>query len=325
MARIIIFGMGAFAQELFCNKKKDTEVLAFLVTEDAEPGIVDNIPVIGIGSICEFEYDYIIIAFSDIEKGISKLHEVGVDDSKIVCYSFSGFGLSDGKVSTIHKQAVEYAHLILKDEMIPKLFNIEKKSLYLCTMNSFIDSRIVTNDFVREQTLFLIAKEIERKGIDGYVAEVGVFKGEFAWKINSVFPERSLYLFDTFSGFDKRDINDSNENDSRRRFSNDDIAEVIGKMPYPDMCVIKKGYFPDTFDVDGVCVFVDIDADLYNPVIRALEVFYQILAPGGYIMIHDYNNIIFADSHNAVLDYCEKEDISFVPLPDVCGSVVITK
>ena len=34
----------------------------------------------------------------------------------------------------------------------------------------------------------------------------GVFRGEFASKINKCFPNSKLYLFDTFEGFDERDV-----------------------------------------------------------------------------------------------------------------------
>ena len=40
----------------------------------------------------------------------------------------------------------------------------------------------------------------------GNVAEGGVFEGYFAKRINAAFPDRKLYLFDTFEGFDNRDI-----------------------------------------------------------------------------------------------------------------------
>lgn len=46
------------------------------------------------------------------------------------------------------------------------------------------------------------ASIIYSNNISGCVAEVGVFQGEFASVINKNFPDRKLYLFDTFEGFD---------------------------------------------------------------------------------------------------------------------------
>lgn len=57
-------------------------------------------------------------------------------------------------------------------------------------------------DYVRYRTFELVAYEIKRQQIKGNVAELGVFQGAFSTLINAVFPERKLYLFDTFSSFD---------------------------------------------------------------------------------------------------------------------------
>lgn len=44
------------------------------------------------------------------------------------------------------------------------------------------------------------------RGYAGNCAEVGVFSGSFAKQINRCFPNKKLYLFDTFTGFDAEDI-----------------------------------------------------------------------------------------------------------------------
>lgn len=44
--------------------------------------------------------------------------------------------------------------------------------------------------------------------LPGALAELGVYRGDFAAALNRRFPERTLYLFDTFAGFDARDIAD---------------------------------------------------------------------------------------------------------------------
>lgn len=62
-------------------------------------------------------------------------------------------------------------------------------------------------DYVRINTFELVADEIEKKNLDGAVAELGVYRGDFAQYINFKFKDRKLYLFDTFQGF--------NENESR--------------------------------------------------------------------------------------------------------------
>src|SRR5580700_1001732 len=61
-------------------------------------------------------------------------------------------------------------------------------------------------DYIRLAALELISYEISKKKLVGNVAELGVYKGKFARYINQFFPDRSLYLLDTFEGFDNRDI-----------------------------------------------------------------------------------------------------------------------
>ena len=52
--------------------------------------------------------------------------------------------------------------------------------------------------------------EIKDRNVQGNIAEVGVYRGEFASYLNRYLLGRKLYLFDTFSGFSDRD---KSEND----------------------------------------------------------------------------------------------------------------
>jgi O-methyltransferase len=170
-----------------------------------------------------------------------------------------------------------------------------------------------------------LACEITRKNVKGNVAELGVYKGEFSKKINKLFPDRTLYMFDTFEGFDQRDTKSVRWCDRLNQFDSVEVKNILKNMPFPEKCCVKKGYFPDTYDVEEKFAFVSIDADLYNPIKSGLEIFYPNLSEGGYIMVHDYNNIAYSGAMDAVIEYCDQNNISYVPIPDICGSVVITK
>jgi O-methyltransferase len=61
-----------------------------------------------------------------------------------------------------------------------------------------------SDDYVRYRTLELIREQIGN--LPGNVAECGVFLGEFSRMINHCFPDRKLFLYDTFEGFDERDF-----------------------------------------------------------------------------------------------------------------------
>jgi O-methyltransferase len=185
-------------------------------------------------------------------------------------------------------------------------------------------------DFIRVATLELIADEINSNGIQGSVAELGVYKGGFAKDLNAVFADRKLFLFDTFSGFDENDkISESIQGFGTKDqdFSDTSVDAVLSLMKYPDNCVIRKGKFPET--VTGLesekFSFVSIDADLYEPILAGLVYFYKNLSPGGFIMIHDYNNINYQGSKKAVREFCETHGVAYVPIPDSGGTVIIKK
>jgi len=187
-----------------------------------------------------------------------------------------------------------------------------------------------TKDYFRVSSLELVAYEIYNNDIKGNVAELGVFRGDFAKYINVAFPDRKLYLFDTFEGFDKRDtILEEKKNFARnvQDFSNTNVELVLNKMKTKKNCIVKKGYFPETaHGLDETFVFVSIDVDLYEPIYNGLEYFYPRLAHGGYIFIHDYNDgQKYTGVKAAVKKYCSQNNIAYFPLSDNQGSVVIMK
>jgi O-methyltransferase len=101
-----------------------------------------------------------------------------------------------------------------------------------------------TGDYVRLSSLELVAYEINENKLPGNVAELGVYRGDFAQHINLLFPDRKLYLFDTFEGFDRRDTVVDVKNDfssGTQDFSNTNVDLVLKKMKYPDKCIVKQG------------------------------------------------------------------------------------
>jgi O-methyltransferase len=211
---------------------------------------------------------------------------------------------------------------------------LRKRNLNLVASLSYYNkkSRLkdsVILDYIRSATLELVAEEIQEKQLEGSVAEVGVFKGEFASRLNQVFPSKKLYLFDTFDGFDKRDKTTEDKfgfSTATQNFSNTSTDLVLSKMINPVVCIIKRGYFPATSEgIEDDFVFVSLDADLYEPIIAGLNFFYPKLVKGGYIFIHDYNNTEYKGANKAVKEFCRINNVSFVPIPDLCGTAIITK
>ena len=185
---------------------------------------------------------------------------------------------------------------------------------------------------IRLATCRRIVEEIRERKLPGAVAELGVYQGEFAEELNRMFPERTLYLFDTFTGFDARDIGTADGSKARAGdFSDTSEQAVLRRMPVPEQVRIKKGYFPESLSLlteeeeKEQYVLVSLDTDLYQPTMAGLTYFYPRLVPGGYLILDDYHSSQFPGVGEAVREFCEREGVSVVPLCDLHGTAVLVK
>jgi len=189
----------------------------------------------------------------------------------------------------------------------------------------------VEYDYVRASALELAGREIQDHCVSGAVAEVGVFKGEFARILNLVFSSRLLYLFDTFEGFAPADLQYDRERDYSAPepglFTDTSVESVLSRMPFRDQCVVKKGLFPasaEGCENERFC-FVSLDADLYSPTYEGLRFFWPRLTDGGYIFVHDYNNPEYRGVKEAVRQFSAEEGVGYTPLLDHCGTAILAK
>jgi O-methyltransferase len=229
----------------------------------------------------------------------------------------------------------DYDQIILSTEKT----NIMEEICRQLTVEYHIPPKLINKEFVfskKEITARITALKnasslIYENNIFGAVAELGVFQGGFARYINTYFPDRKLYLFDTFEGFNKNDINkdlslgvSSTILEESYDFSHTAEELVLERMKHRENCIIKKGYFPETAqDVNEKFAFVSLDADLYQPMLAGLKYFYPRLEKGGYIFIHDYFNDIFSGTKKAVLEYQKEQMLHCVPLGDGISIAII--
>ncbi len=183
---------------------------------------------------------------------------------------------------------------------------------------------------IRSATLLRMADRLRCRNIPGDLAELGVYQGDTAWKLNALFPDRALYLFDTFEGFDTRDVQTEAAHACsfvrEGEFSDTSMELVLSRFPHPERAIIRKGYFPDTARgmPETSYALVSLDADLYAPLLAGLSYFYPRLSPGGMILLHDYNNTRFGGAKKAVEDFeAAHGPLLLVPLSDLHGSAVI--
>lgn len=188
----------------------------------------------------------------------------------------------------------------------------------------------VSTDVVRAAALELAAREIEVRGIPGSAAEVGVFQGDFAQLINHHLSTRTLYLFDTFEGFERGDVDAEavrGTSNIPHTFEHTSAALALSKLEHPERAVVREGWFPESaagLEDERFC-FVSLDVDLHRPMSAALEWFYPRLSPGGYLFVHDYNNDQYRGVREAVHEVADATGMPFVLLPDAGGTAVVAK
>lgn len=204
------------------------------------------------------------------------------------------------------------------------------QDMHIARPRSCRDVAYAGTDFIRYNTLGLLAQEIRQNKVPGACAELGVFQGDFACEISKLLPERKIYLYDTFEGFSAQDLTTEQARKfslAEECFANTDVALVRAKMPHINQCVFRKGIFPQSAQQDGQERFclVSLDADLYEPLYAGLKFFYERLSPGGYILVHDYGNPRYKGAAQAVRNFAREYKQNFVPLCDHLGSVVFTK
>ena len=230
---------------------------------------------------------------------------------------------------TVNLQPDEICLAIVNREACEEVASQLRKAGYEGTISTVNGLREQLD--LRFATVRLLVEEMEKRKVPGALAELGVYKGEFAAELNRLLPDRTFYLFDTFEGFDQRDVQkEQTECHSEAAvgdFSDTSVSAVLRRMPHPEKIVVRQGYFPDTVQgmPEEVYALVSLDADLYLPMYEGLRYFYPRMSPGGYLILHDYNSKQYKGAGEAVRAFCEEQGIYLFPLCDLHGTGIIVK
>jgi len=203
----------------------------------------------------------------------------------------------------------------------------ESRELY----SQWIQHSTINNkgDLNRYYSLILNLQQILNDGIEGDFAELGVYKGTTASVIAHYAKKsnRTLFLFDTFNGFDKRDLVDIDVNNSDD-FSDTSYAAVSDFVGHKDVCNYFVGYFPlsvPEYIYKRTFAFIHLDCDLYRPMIDALRFFWPRLSNGGLLFLHDYSSGYWEGATKAVDEFCRETGSFVLLLPDRSGTAIIRK
>jgi SAM-dependent methyltransferase len=183
-------------------------------------------------------------------------------------------------------------------------------------------------DLARFHFLSLVCDQIVKEGIAGDIAELGVYKGNTAALLARLARRlnRTAYLLDTFSGFSEADATGVDRG-ARAQFSDTSLDAVRARVGDANVRYLA-GHFPATAaeipDGARFCL-VHLDCDLYAPFAAALRYFYPRLAPGGFLIMHDYASLYWEGAEKAVDEFFADKPERPVPIPDKSGTAVIRK
>jgi len=264
----------------------------------------------------KYVVDNILCATDSAIKSIDFMKEDYEKDDFIVLLSIF---YHPPKSNDVYKQISDFVSL-------DRLVDVLSPSTYFDPEYHYETVDISTD--IRYKTIECISREIYKNSIHGAVAEAGVYRGATARRINQLFPDRKLYLFDTFEGFDERDQkNDDKANrfNEKLDFTNTSIQFVMEQMCFPNNCIVKKGWFPESASgIDDKFAFVRLDMDLYDPIYAGLQFFYPKMEKGGYIAVHDCRSKHFDGARAALIDFCKENHLNYMCMPDELGTAVIS-
>jgi hypothetical protein len=185
-------------------------------------------------------------------------------------------------------------------------------------------------DIPRLWSLILNCKQVNQEGVPGDFAELGVWRGNTAAVLAhyAQIAGRSMYLLDTFQGFDRKDLSgiDADKVSAFENTSLEFVQEVVGQPL--SICVCVKGRFPESISDDlrdRQFALVSLDCDLYEPMKAGLEFFYPRMPKGGLLLMHDYSSLMWNGAKKAVDEFCARVGEFIVLLPDKSGSAFLRK
>ena len=183
-------------------------------------------------------------------------------------------------------------------------------------------------DLARFYMFLLNIEKINADKIPGDFVELGVYKGNSAFLLAHFARQsgRCVYLFDTFEGFDERDLRGVDAN-KPAGFKDTSLAAVTALVGNDSVFYIK-GYFPESVagqPIPEKIAIAHLDCDLYDPMKASLELFYPKLSPGGMLILHDYSSGRWHGATAAIDEFCSRFNEQVILIPDKSGTAIIRK
>ena len=312
---IYVWGTGCGASELMERGLTPEMISAFVESKPDSPAFLGR-PVLPPEAVPVSQCDLMIVTTRHVED--IKCARLGIPAERRL-YLKNSVSLSDRNANSR-----DTAYQILGKELAEKLLTHHH---IIPTPSQLRDTRLMEqereNDYVRTGTLELLCRRLE--DVPGAAVELGVYRGQFARSINRLLPDRTLYLFDSFQGFDRaagagEAIQAAHEKTS--------AEQVLAVMPNPERVVLKPGFFPESLEgLEETFCFVSLDVDFEPATLAGLRYFWPRLSSGGYLMLHDWGNPGLPGPAMALNRYQMElsRRLPAVPIPDLNGTLVLCK
>ena len=317
MLNIYVYGTGCGAGELIDSALPADRVSAFVDSNPSSDSFLGR-PVISPETLAGRSYDLVIVTSRSADAIAAQCAALGIDADKLLF-------LKNNAVLVDRNRSYETARSALGDAFVDALCHSHhavRSPLFPAERR--LPEQELENDYVRLKTLEALCEEL--RDVPGDAAELGVYKGGFARCLNMLLPERKLWLFDSFEGFDEKESADAGEGFVRAH-ENTSAAAVLKRLPHPGQAVLRPGYFPAStrgLPEDLRFALVSLDVDLEESTAQGLDWFLKRMTPGGYLLLHDYRNPKLPGVRTALQRYEQAHGrLRRVPLCDVNGTLVI--
>ncbi|GLQ52537.1 hypothetical protein GCM10010872_39860 [Dyella flava] len=182
--------------------------------------------------------------------------------------------------------------------MNPRIAKILKETQFNSPLRRYFFPRYAYN-FTPPQLGFLCQCIEDTRDVDGAIAEVGCFDGSATVFLNKYMDakgiEKDYFAIDTFAGFVAEDVRVEVDDRGKNRsmyngFQSNKQKWFDGTMAQNGITRVRS-IQADVNEYDLTSLkklsFCLLDVDLYRPIKKSLHELYEILSPGGIIVIDD--------------------------------------
>ncbi|MBR1456385.1 MAG: class I SAM-dependent methyltransferase [Oscillospiraceae bacterium] len=315
---LYVWGTGCSAGELTAQGLDAARVTAFVDSSPVGERFLGR-PVIRPEELAGRSPDLILVASAHSDEIAARAEALGIPADKLF-FLKNNWRLQDRNSDYAAAAALLGGALI---ERLRVPHRVVREPLWAA--DSALETKDLESDYVRVRSLEAVCRQIG--DLPGAAAELGVYRGAFASCINRLLPERTLYLFDTFEGFDRQETAGEAAGfvEAHRNTS---VEAVRARMPHPERVVLMRGLFPASLNgLEERFAFVSLDVDLEESTLAGLRYFYPRLVPGGYLFLHDHGSPALPGVERALRRYEQEWGMRLpaVPICDINGTMILCK